>query len=156
MTPTTHGRHESEIEMPRKAKLRRRSAEYTLQRHGRLLLRHDFFDELPGEHYRRAWQVLRDELLPAWIEEQPGTRPAAWWRCDMPRGTRRERTDSGQHPFDDPGYTLPQELFRGTPRYRRPEDMAAEYETEACYLMRLNLCSAAELLELSLRKDTQQ
>lgn len=140
--------------MPRKAKLRRRSAEYSLERDGRLLLTHDFFDELPGNHYRRAWEALRDELLPAWIQEQPGTRPAAWWRCDMPPNTRRERTDGRKHPFDDRGYTLPQELFFGTPRYRRPEDMAATYETEAQFLMRLNLCSAAELQELSLRKDT--
>ena len=139
--------------MPRKTKLRRRSAGYSLERHGRLLLTHDYFVELPGEHYGRAWETLRDELLPAWIEAKPGTRPTAWWRCDMPSGTRRERTDGGKHPFDDPTYRLPRELFRGTPQYRRPEDMAAEYETQAQFLMRLNLCSPAELDRLTCSDD---
>ena len=26
------------------------------------------------------WDAVRDVLLPAWIQEHPGTRPFAWWR----------------------------------------------------------------------------
>ncbi len=30
------------------------------------------------------WKELRDELLPRWIREHPGTRPFAWWSFDAP------------------------------------------------------------------------
>ncbi|MCC6228523.1 MAG: hypothetical protein IT432_04775 [Phycisphaerales bacterium] len=33
---------------------------------------------------RRAWEELRDELLPEFIREHPLTRPWAWWRFDAP------------------------------------------------------------------------
>lgn len=28
---------------------------------------------------RQLWQLHRDEILPRWIEKNPGTRPRAWW-----------------------------------------------------------------------------
>jgi hypothetical protein len=34
---------------------------------------------------RSLWEAHRDELLRAWVEEHPGTRPAVWWRWDAPR-----------------------------------------------------------------------
>ena len=39
---------------------------------------------------QQAWKRRRDELLPAFIAENPGTRPWAWWafdaesRCEWP------------------------------------------------------------------------
>lgn len=38
---------------------------------------------------RRTWRDLRDELLPDWIREHPGTRPWAWWEFDAPRWDRK-------------------------------------------------------------------
>ncbi len=37
------------------------------------------------DHARRLWNELRDELLPGWIADHPGTRPWAWWSFDGPR-----------------------------------------------------------------------
>jgi hypothetical protein len=34
---------------------------------------------------REAWDALRDEILEAWVQEYPGTRPSHWWRYDAPR-----------------------------------------------------------------------
>jgi hypothetical protein len=33
---------------------------------------------------RPAWEAARDELLPQWIKEHPGTRPFAWRGIDAP------------------------------------------------------------------------
>lgn len=33
---------------------------------------------------RQCWEACRDEILPEWIAERPGTRPRAWWRWDYP------------------------------------------------------------------------
>lgn len=67
-----------------------------------LLTGHDFFNQAfgrtlfhpstPAHAYdamREAWEDLRDELLPAWIAENPGTRPWAWWKFDAPEPRRR-------------------------------------------------------------------
>jgi hypothetical protein len=40
-------------------------------------------------HPGSAWRQWRDVLLPAWIAERAGTRPAAWWTHDLPRGAAR-------------------------------------------------------------------
>ena len=37
-----------------------------------------------------AWTAQRDELLPAWIEAHPGTRPLAWWAFDVQEQRRLE------------------------------------------------------------------
>jgi hypothetical protein len=34
---------------------------------------------------RGLWEAHRTELLAAWADERPGTRPAVWWRWDAPR-----------------------------------------------------------------------
>ena len=41
---------------------------------------------------REGWSVLGPELMPAWVGEQPGTRPWAWWQFDAP-DERRRRPD---------------------------------------------------------------
>lgn len=43
-----------------------------------------FFEE---ERLGEFWPMLREEILGNWIRENPGTRPAAWWRFDAPIGT---------------------------------------------------------------------
>src|SRR5262245_53396519 len=46
---------------------------------------------------RQGWEDLRGELLPKFIESNPGQRPHAWWLFDAPE--RRRRIDGVQHPF---------------------------------------------------------
>ena len=36
---------------------------------------------------RALWEQCRDEILSAWVSQNPGTRPPAWWRYDAPRAT---------------------------------------------------------------------
>lgn len=110
------------------------------------------------EAMRKGWDELRADLLPAWIDEHPGTRPYAWWEFDAPE--RRRRTDGAVHPFDDRGRNEEIErrtqehpefreqaykLFRGMPNclFTR-DDFAAEWESEAAYLDRLGLLTPAE------------
>jgi hypothetical protein len=42
----------------------------------------DLRNDLPA--WCAIWAELRDELLPQFIRENPGRRPAAWWRFDAP------------------------------------------------------------------------
>lgn len=32
-----------------------------------------------------AWKDLREDLLPDWIRDHPGTRPWGWWKHDAPK-----------------------------------------------------------------------
>lgn len=48
---------------------------------------------------RAIWNEHKDMLVRKWVVEQPGTRPAAWWKFDAPE--RRRRIDGKVHPFDD-------------------------------------------------------
>ena len=108
-----------------------------------------------------AWAELRDDLLPPWIADHPGTRPWAWWAFTAPE--RRRRTDGRPHPFDNPERdehirrTSPnpafaeatlaeaRELSFGCPRlWHVPDDFAATYETQPVYLLRLHLVDEAE------------
>jgi hypothetical protein len=41
-----------------------------------------FFND---DQKREAWEALRDEIIDAWAQEHPGTRPSHWWRYDAPR-----------------------------------------------------------------------
>ena len=40
-------------------------------------------------HPGSVWRQHRDALLAEWIAERAGTRPAAWWTHDLPRGAAR-------------------------------------------------------------------
>jgi hypothetical protein len=72
---------------------------YTDEQKQVLLTGEDLFcDAFPGTHPERdnyndvirpAWDDLRAELLPAFIRENPGRRPWAWWQFDAPE--RRSR-----------------------------------------------------------------
>lgn len=41
------------------------------------------------ERLREVWEELRGEVLAAWIEKRPGTRPLRWWEYDAPELRRR-------------------------------------------------------------------
>ncbi len=112
------------------------------------------------ETVRSAWESLRDELLPAWVEEHPGTRPWGWWKHDAPKAKvpgipewhlpemvepRKQIGGTGAPPWEEypailPYYTL------GLPDSLEgidPEDLP-RFESEASYLDRHGLLSAAE------------
>jgi hypothetical protein len=130
--------------MPRRSKLRRRSSGWSDLHIEILKSGHDFFDEFPKTDREQAWNELRKEILDEWLQNHPGTRPFAWWAFDMPKGSRRDCVN-GRHPFDDPRFDLEKKLWYGLPQFCRECDLALQYESEASFLRRLNLCSAAEL-----------
>ena len=111
------------------------------------------WDEPTMAEKREAWEALRDELLSAWVRDDPCTRPWAWWEFDAPE--RRRRIDGKPHPFDSParkqhgkkfGHKETEKLFFGMPNYLMVEDDAdAEYESEADYLERLGELTDEEL-----------
>ncbi len=113
---------------------------------GYTFLGDDFGREVRGtldvEAMWEAWITLRDELLPQWIAENPGTRPYAWWQFDAPErrqriGTRRYLyplaeidhmtpephyefiADDKPHPFDNPRRD---EDIRGYDEHTDPTD----------------------------------
>jgi hypothetical protein len=99
------------------------------------------------ERKRLAWEELRDDLLPAFIEQHPFERPWAWWVWEAPE---RKRCLNATHPHDDSRWPahLDKHLFYGTPRYIcfMPEsgDLSFQYEDERDYLIRLDLLTAGE------------
>ena len=130
--------------MPRRSKLRRRSSGWTDSQRRILETGADYFDELPEADREQAWRDLKNELMPQWLTERPGTRPWAWWMFDMPAGTRRQRID-GRHPHDDLHYDLPKDLHFGCPQFLREGCRGGIYESQEAYLRRLSLLTAAEL-----------
>ncbi|MFH1419620.1 MAG: hypothetical protein ABII12_15195 [Planctomycetota bacterium] len=147
---------------------KRRRAGYGESHIRQLLTGFDFFGDAFGREdrgtldlhaMREGWELLRDELLPKWIEEHPGTRPAAWWLFDSPQ--RRRRTDSKPHPFANPERRARVEEWRrdhpdvaARDAYRlwfgKPaclivlDDFDAAYEPERTYLERLGLLTEDE------------
>ena len=58
----------------------------------------DFFDHLDHEptvdELREAWAERRSGVIADYIERFPGKRPWAYWRFDVPEGTREQAFDS--------------------------------------------------------------
>jgi len=96
---------------------------------------------------REAWECLRDELLPDWIVEYPGSRPAAWWEFDSPG--RRERIDGEPCPGDVAEYPkYPQGYELGVPLqsvFTWPVEREAGYESQRDFLTRHNLLTESEV-----------
>ena len=84
---------------------------------------------LDVERMKAAWMELRDELLPTWIEQHPGTRPYAWRRFEAPEP--RRQVSPGPESFGCPL------SFRGIPH-------DGMFETEAEYLERLGVLTPVE------------
>lgn len=118
--------------------------------HRRALELHDWFGNLfvDDEHEAAAWDHFRDEVMPEWIQKKPGTRPRAWWKFDMPPGTRRERIDGKPHPHDQGNVDPDRRLFRGMPARVGLKHKDAAYESEESFLERHSLLSDAEVQAL--------
>lgn len=42
-----------------------------------------------ADRLHEVWDELRDEVVAEWIRENPGTRPALWWKYDAPEPRQR-------------------------------------------------------------------
>lgn len=96
-------------------------------------------EELPG-----LWESQRDEILAAWIRENPGTRPAAWWSFDAP-GPRRQ-IGGGPTAFETGCPEWSRRLRFGIPSvWTGPQfDDPPRFETQGAYLTRHKLLAAGE------------
>jgi hypothetical protein len=45
----------------------------------------------PNRELARLWQRYGDIVTEAWVEENPGSRPWAWWACEVPEEERPAR-----------------------------------------------------------------
>jgi hypothetical protein len=48
---------------------------------------------LYGEPAPTPWGEVRDDLLPKWIMERPGSRPWAWWQEEAPEPRREDESE---------------------------------------------------------------
>lgn len=116
---------------------------YTLPSGKRSILKTLLFGETPVP----AWADVRDELLPQWIKDHPGSRPFSWWGEEAPESRRRIggtgeiSEDSPRIEFGAPGPTT---WWAGV----LPGDPPT-YESQAAYLQRHNLLTPPEKKWLS-------
>ena len=118
------------------------------------MLKHpDRRDEL-----RPRWLENRDEIMADYIKQFPGRRPWAWWICDAPRATVdddmpklwADRLIPARYVYDDAGRRVCLDLDagedwrQGVPWVHPHEDHAVAYESEAAWLLRHDLLTAAE------------
>ena len=103
---------------------------------------YDWFGELTDEDREAAWHARKDDVLPRWIEQRPGTRPPHWWKFDSPG----EREFFGTEVVWDWKYNVPPAqripitgAWQGMVGVRRPA-----LETEERFLRRHSLLSADE------------
>jgi hypothetical protein len=106
------------------------------------------------------WRAVRDDLLRDWIQEHPGTRPAAWWKYDAPKQAapkvpkwhrgemvepRRRIGGAGAPSWEQFPAILPYYRF-GIPVSFEGIDKAdpPTFESEATYLKRNGLLSPGE------------
>jgi hypothetical protein len=131
------------------------------------------------EDVRAAWGLVRDGLLAEWVRAKPGTRPAAWWSYEAPELRRRvggvgddysARGWNQTYRYGLPRFWIDPWLvsyFNGRSRDIHGEPIGTEYfegnfpytgydasnpptfESEAAYLRRRGLLSAAEAKRLS-------
>jgi len=158
-----------------------RNKRYTANQIEHLLSGCSFFDgygrprggESNDKTWRAAWDDLRDELLPGFIEEYPGHRPWAWWRYDSPPPHRRRRIGAKPHPFDNRDRKAHidrmvrqrptasdvreqlYELWFGKPAsVIGMDDIQAEYESEREFLERHRLLTDPERTALGIQTCT--
>jgi hypothetical protein len=109
------------------------------------------------ENTEQLWGLHRDVILAEHVKENPGTRPALWWRYDAPRlpvGTFPGHYRDGQLPeprLRTGGIGTPVAATSAAYGYGLPtawididEDDPPTYESQAAYLKRHDLLLAGE------------
>lgn len=103
-----------------------------------------------------AWEELSDELLPEFIADHPGTRPAAWWLFDAPEPQRRLLYGHDPDGESRPEWT--RRLRFGRPAVFGKSDFADPpcFESQAAYLDRHGLLTDAERDVLGFDYDREE
>jgi hypothetical protein len=106
---------------------------------------------------REAWEALRAELLPAYVAEHPGRRPAAWWQFDSPE-PMRQQLGGYNYRGDTQADAIPRRSRCGVPTTSGPREWSDPpvYETQAAFLARHNLLTAGERSALGPDYPTQE
>jgi hypothetical protein len=107
---------------------------------------HQFFGAYAAGDVHALWDKFHDDVLPDYIERNPGYRPWAWWEFDA---TEPRRCVDGPGAFafrsdDAPEWT--RHLHFGMPSVHGGDDWdcPSHYENQAAYLDRLGMLSDAE------------
>ena len=102
------------------------------------------------EEWRAAWDDLRDELVPEWIEAHPFSRPLGYWEVDA---------DQPRLPVSGEAAIEAREWMEAHQHYRQysflwlnrrlgitddSRDEKAPFESEKQYLIRLDLLTESE------------
>lgn len=95
-----------------------------------------------SEAFTLAWRAYRDELLPQWIEDRPGTRPFAMWVVELVPKYGERRLLVPERAFN-------REAWTNVGILHTPEELGWQ-ETELQYLDRHGLLSTGEREALGL------
>jgi len=134
---------------------------------------YNIFDAFDWDSYT-VWIENKDQILPDWIKKHPGTRPCGWWDYEAPRQPKKNNGEDydGYLPEDRKILEAPKCMVRGP--YTRSleeaesfffgvadtddylydlqesgEDPVIVVESQAAYLERFGLLTAAEKKKLS-------
>lgn len=134
--------------MPRLRRSAVRGRDLTYTQAIDLITGHAFFEPFACDSDREAaWWSVRDEWLPDYIAEAPGTRPAAWWDYEAaePRALLSGPGNSAFRKPDAPEWT--RKLCFGAPSVHDIDDFKtpSTYETQLAFLQRLNLLEQSEV-----------
>lgn len=106
-------------------------------------------DNPNGEALRELWDRARGEVLAGWVKDHPGTRPGAWWKCEVPSEPRKQLSGAGCPAWLVLAYA-PWHRF-GLPMVWAggEEGDPPIFESQASYLRRHNLLTPHELRVLT-------
>jgi hypothetical protein len=95
-----------------------------------------------------AWDQLRDSLLPAWVAQNPFSRPLVYWLFDATEPREHvigeQKLEAIEHAIQGPRRTFRLCYFESlNDRLGVPTELG-EYESESQYLRRLNLLFDSE------------
>jgi len=166
----TAGQEQGANEMPRLRRRgkRQRQIEYTeahrdVLRRGRTPVPQSavgFYagGDLDTDAVAEGWGELRDELLPAYIAERPGQRPAAWWWFDAPEPARRVlRGHDVLADPDTPAWARQKVSFGACKCYNKPAwENPPVIESQAAYLDRHGLLTDDERKQLGEDFDREE
>src|SRR5215216_2401874 len=57
-------------------------------------MQYPHYDEPNFDYTKKRWHAVSDDVLAAWIEARPGSRPPAWWRFEALEPRQRRETEA--------------------------------------------------------------
>jgi hypothetical protein len=58
-------------------------------------MKHPIYHESNFDYTEKRWYAVRNEVMAAWIEARPGSRPPAWWRFEALEPRKPRETEAG-------------------------------------------------------------